>query len=137
MILRPAGAASVLTIGSPTRAAISPFKIADLAETQSQGQESPRLRRFDPKYRQELPTRLLDSFKGCVNNLSTLISIGYSFGDHHINSVIRGWIEVSRERRLEIVDPHAKKVPSLLLHVAPQVGVGNIEAREYFGSCAS
>ena len=44
----------------------------------------------------------------------------YSFGDLHINQVLRDWLERSADRRLEIVSPEAS-VPSFFLHLSPQV----------------
>jgi hypothetical protein len=50
--------------------------------------------KFDPKYPQKLPSRILDSFKAYIRFISHLVIIGYSFGDVHVNLVIREWIEL-------------------------------------------
>lgn len=79
--------------------------------------------KFDTKRSQVLPQSLLKHFRTNINFVSTLICIGYGFGDVHINSVLREWLEFSADRHLEIVNPGAKEVPSFLLHVAPQVTI--------------
>lgn len=92
--------------------------------------------KFDERRDQVLSRRFLDLFRSNVNWVTNLVCVGYSFGDVHINSVLRQWIEFSAERRLEIVDPHAEHVPGFLLHVAPQVTVTKLAATDYFDSVA-
>jgi hypothetical protein len=87
--------------------------------------------KFDKKYNQVLPSRLLDAFKSNINSLSTLVTIGYSFGDSHINSIIRDWAEMDQRYRIVIVDPN-RGIPSVLLHVAPQVDLRKVRARDFF-----
>ena len=66
-----------------------------------------------------------------MNYLTTLVCIGYGFGDHHINQVIRDWLEFSSERNLTIVDPKATHIPNGLLHLAPQVDLVASDCTDY------
>lgn len=77
--------------------------------------------KFDNCQTQVLPQRILQQFAANLNFVSTLVCIGYGFGDLHINQVLRDWLERKAERRLEIVSPGGTNVPSFLLHLSPQV----------------
>ena len=79
---------------------------------------------------------MLDHFRRNLSFVSTLVCIGYGFGDIHINTLLREWPELSAERRLEIVSPVAKDVPSFLLHLSPQVMVKQSDATDYLDSQA-
>lgn len=92
--------------------------------------------KFDEKHSQVLPHALLKQFSTNINFVSRLVCIGYGFGDLHINSVIRQWLELTSDRHLEIVNPGVTAVPSFLLHLASQVTVFNGGATEYFDSVA-
>jgi hypothetical protein len=92
--------------------------------------------KFDSRMSQVLPFRVLDSFRANINYVSSLICIGYGFGDMHINEVIRMWLEAGADRELEIVGPGTKGVPSFLLHIAPQVVLKDMTATEYLDSRA-
>lgn len=72
----------------------------------------------------------LKQFKSHLNRLDKLICIGYGLGDHHINVVLRGWLETSEHRRLEIVGPGAS-IPANLNHLAPQIETVSKTATEY------
>lgn len=93
--------------------------------------------KFDARHSQVLPFRFLDHFRASINRVTTLISIGYGFGDSHINQVMRDWLEFSGERRLIIVGPSASSVPSTFLHVAPQVDLEASTASDYLDSRAA
>ncbi|MCY1033398.1 MAG: hypothetical protein EOP84_08955 [Verrucomicrobiaceae bacterium] len=90
--------------------------------------------KFDRRHTQVLPMRLLEYFKSHINCVGSLVCIGYGFGDEHVNMVIRGWLEFSADRRLEIVGPDVKNIPSFLLHVAPQVVLKQSVATDYLDS---
>jgi hypothetical protein len=92
--------------------------------------------KFDNRYSQVLPLRILDHFKTNIRYLSNLICIGYGFGDIHINQVIREWLERSSEKHIEIVGPGIKNIPSFLLHLAPQVTLKDSTATEYIDARA-
>jgi hypothetical protein len=92
--------------------------------------------KFDGRDHQVLPMKMLAHFQQNINFVTNLVCIGYSFGDVHINSVLRQWLEFSAQRRLEIVDPFAKGVPSFLLHLSPQVSVAKNDATDYLDAKA-
>jgi hypothetical protein len=61
--------------------------------------------KFDNRYGQVIPKEFLKQFESNINFVSTLICIGYGFGDLHINRVLRDWLERTPDRRLEVVSP--------------------------------
>ena len=79
--------------------------------------------KFQEGHRQVMPQQFFSNFKGSLNHLSTLICIGYSFGDLHVNQAIRAWLEIHDERFLIIVDPNRTRIPEPFLHLAPQVEI--------------
>ncbi len=87
--------------------------------------------KFDEVKAQTLPKSTFRHFGANINFVTTLVCIGYGFGDLHINSVLAKWLEFSAARRLEIVSPQANGVPSFLLHVAPQVSVVQSTCTDY------
>lgn len=86
--------------------------------------------KFDNRYGQVIPKEFLKQFESNINYVSTLICIGYGFGDIHINQVLRDWLERTSDRRLEIVSPGAF-IPPLLLHLSPQVSPLKEAASDY------
>jgi len=87
--------------------------------------------KFNQRFSQVLPSVFLKCFRSNINYLSTVVSIGYGFGDIHINAVLREWLEASTGRALVIVGPGTTSVPSVLLHLAPQVTMINGTATDY------
>lgn len=92
--------------------------------------------KFDARHSQVLPKALLTQFSTNINFVTRLVCIGYGFGDLHINAIIRQWLEFTSIRRLEIVNPGVKEIPSFLIHLAPQVDLIPSGATEYFDSVA-
>jgi hypothetical protein len=92
--------------------------------------------KFDRRHSQTLPEALLTQFKTNINFVTNLVCIGYGFGDSHINAVMREWLELSADRRLKIIDPFIKALPSSLLHLAPQIEIIRCGATDYFDSIA-
>jgi hypothetical protein len=92
--------------------------------------------KFDARSSQDLPMSMLRHFRANLNFVSTLICIGYGFGDQHINFALREWLELSPDRRLEIVSPGVDEVPSPLLHLSPQVTHSAMAATDYLDSRA-
>jgi hypothetical protein len=92
--------------------------------------------KFDARGSQVIPKRLLKHFRQNLNFVSTLVCIGYGFNDLHINTVLREWLEFSRDRRLEIVDPIEYEVRSSLVHLTPQVVVTKSGATDYLDTQA-
>ncbi|AXI62938.1 hypothetical protein DLD99_21475 [Pseudomonas kribbensis] len=93
-------------------------------------------RKFHEHGSQVLPKSMLNHFRSNINFLTSLVCVGYGFGDHHVNEVIKGWLEFSSKRSIDIVSPGIAQVPSFLLHVAPQVRIIDSGAVEYFDSIA-
>ena len=87
--------------------------------------------KFDQRHYQVIPNEMLEYFKSNLNHLTTLVCIGYGFGDHHINQVVRDWLEFSCERHLTIVDPRASRIPNEFLHFALQVEVVSSDCTDY------
>ncbi len=92
--------------------------------------------KFDKRFSQTLPMSMMKHFQDNINFVTHLVCIGYSFGDVHVNQVIREWLELTDSRSLEIVSPDAKDVPSYLLHVAPQVKITRLTATAYLDARA-
>jgi len=58
------------------------------------------------KLRPEGPfLQLLESFRTELERSAKLLVIGYSFGDDHINTLVRNWLVRDESRRLLVVDP--------------------------------
>ena len=87
--------------------------------------------KFDPRHSQVIPNELLRYFRTYLNYVTTLVCIGYGFGDQHINQVIREWLEFGGDRHLTIVDPNASGVPNQFLHVAPQVELAMSDCTDF------
>jgi hypothetical protein len=92
--------------------------------------------KFDTRRSQVLPHAILRQFEVNINFVSRLVCVGYGFGDLHINSVIRQWLEFTSARHLEIVNPTITEIPSFLLHLAPQITLVASGAADYFDSVA-
>ena len=90
--------------------------------------------KFQEGHSQVIPQQFLTNFESSLRHLSTLICIGYSFGDYHVNGAIRAWLELNGERSLVIVDPHCHRIPDPFLHLAPQVEAIRKSATEYLDS---
>jgi hypothetical protein len=87
--------------------------------------------KFDGRSQQILPNEFLAMFRVQIDRVSMLVSIGYGFGDSHINEVIRTWLERDATRRLEIVGPNEGAVPTGLVHLSPQITRTVATATEY------
>lgn len=88
--------------------------------------------KFDARAQQVLPLSMLKHFRTNLNFVSNLVCIGYSFGDFHINAVMREWLEFSANRRIQIVDPSIQAVPAFLLHLSSQVELTSCGATDFF-----
>lgn len=49
--------------------------------------------------------QLLETFRRRLANADKLIVSGYSFGDEHVNALIRRWMRTKPDRKLLVVDP--------------------------------
>lgn len=92
--------------------------------------------KFSARRDQVMPQHFLTQFKTNINFVSTLACIGYGFGDDHINQVIRGWLEFSAGRRLEIVSPAIADIPPSLLHLSTQLTLIRSTATDYLDGVA-
>lgn len=55
--------------------------------------------------------QLLEAFRQELNESSTLVAVGYSFGDSHINAILEGWLSRNVKRTVFIVDPFFPNYP--------------------------
>ena len=88
--------------------------------------------KFDTRGNQVLPRGMLPAFRQYLNFVQNIVCIGYGFGDLHINTALRDWLEFLPTRHIEIVIPQAREVPSFLAHLSPQVSLSPSNATEYF-----
>jgi hypothetical protein len=88
--------------------------------------------KFSQRFSQTLPQKMLDIFRSYVNSVQRLYIVGYSFGDAHIDLVIRNWLEFSGERSIVIVDPSRESVPPQLAHLALQIEIRPQTAGHFF-----
>jgi hypothetical protein len=77
--------------------------------------------KYDQHHSQVLPLFFFEQFRNYLNCVTVLMCIGYSFGDAHINEVLRHWLEQTAIRRLEIVGPGTKNTPAILSHLSTQI----------------
>ena len=79
-----------------------------------------------------MPQKVLDLFRSHINYVQKLYVVGYSFGDAHIDLVLRNWLEFSGERSIVVVDPGRRKIPVHLAHLALQIEIKNQTAGQFF-----
>ena len=87
--------------------------------------------KFQNQSGQNVPNELLTQFDSYLNYVTALVCIGYGFGDHHVNQIVRNWLEVRSDRRLTIVDPAIGPVPGIFLHLYPQINLVPLGVTEY------
>lgn len=97
------------------------------------------------KLRPEGPfLQLLEAFRAALWDHRTLVVVGYSFADEHINMIIRRWLDTEQSRRLMLVDPGFNPAPTFPLSAGivfykeyserrqpPQLAVRNETARDF------
>lgn len=93
--------------------------------------------KFTGRIEQIAPSEFLGLFKSYVNYANEIICIGYGFGDRHVDEIIRDWLSVSNERKLEIINPSIDDVPASLAHLCRQVSIKKIGCIDYFLSIDS
>jgi len=113
--------------------------INEIAYTDESGQEQFLQRtllagaqKFNMRFSQRLPQKVLDIFRSHINYVQKLYVVGYSFGDAHIDLVLRNWLEFSGARSIVVVDPRRKDIPAHLSHLALQIELKNQTAGEFF-----
>jgi len=70
-------------------------------------------------------------YKGHINYIKNLYSIGYSFQDLHVNNVLYDWLTFSKERKLKIVNPHLSRIPNYFSHISDQIEIINLGFLEF------
>jgi hypothetical protein len=90
--------------------------------------------KFNKRFSQTLPQSMLDIFRSHINFVSELYIIGYSFGDAHIDLVVRDWLEFSGDRTMVIVDPSRQRCPPQFAHLLPQIQIKSQTAAQFFAS---
>jgi hypothetical protein len=93
--------------------------------------------KFDQRFSQTLPQKMLDVFRSYVQYVQRLYIVGYSFGDAHIDLVLRNWLELTEDRKIVIVDPGRKSLPAYFAHLAPQITVRQQTAGQFFADFRS
>lgn len=89
--------------------------------------------KFDKRVHAYAPPELLHVFDDKISEIDTLTTIGYSFGDKHINDIICRWMEANASRQLVVVDPYGK-MPEFWSGPADRVVLARISAVEYLDS---
>lgn len=80
--------------------------------------------KFDNRITQNAPPELLSFFEQRINHFQELITIGYGFGDTHINQIIANWLEFTDERKLRVVLPDRSfRLPPNLMHLTLQIEI--------------
>lgn len=69
---------------------------------------------------------LRGEFQRLVNSTNVLAIAGYSFGDHHLNSIIRSWLSIKRKGKLILVNPAGSDILGPVLRVDTK---GNLDER--------
>lgn len=87
--------------------------------------------KFKDNSSQIIPSHFLKQFTASVNFCEELIVVGYSFGDIHINEVVKKWLEFTGKRLLRIISPVAPNI-DFLGHVKAQIVYENKTSLEYF-----
>jgi hypothetical protein len=90
--------------------------------------------KFEPRHSQTLPEEMLALFKERINRIRRLYVVGYSFGDPHVDRVLREWLERLSEREMVVVDPCRSHLPSHFAHLLQQVALDRRAAAESFGA---
>jgi hypothetical protein len=113
--------------------------VNEIAYTDESGQEQFLQRtllagaqKFNKRFSQRLPQKVLDLFRSQINYVQKLYVVGYSFGDAHIDLVLRSWLEFSGDRSIVIVDPFRKEITPQLAHLALQIEIKNQTAGQFF-----
>ena len=87
--------------------------------------------KYSNRLQHTLDDWFLRIFKGHINHVHHLYCIGYSFGDDHINNVLYDWLSFSENRKITIVDPVLKRIPSNFKHLKEQIEVTKMGFLEF------
>lgn len=87
--------------------------------------------KFKNQFEQIIPHALLTFFKKQLKTTNDLTIIGYSFGDYHINKIIKNWLE-DESNKVEIYDPYRISIPKDFLLYEKQFKIINGGLTDYF-----
>ena len=88
--------------------------------------------KFNERFPQTLPQKMLELFRSHINFVRDLYVLGYSFGDAHVDLVVRNWLEFSNLRSMIIIDPLHQQLPPQFGHLAPQIEIRRKTASQCF-----
>lgn len=88
--------------------------------------------KFNQRFPQTIPPAILKIFRTHINFVQALYVIGYSFGDAHVDLILREWLEFSGARSMVIVDPSRGQLPTHLGHLAMQIEIVQRTASDFF-----
>jgi hypothetical protein len=75
---------------------------------------------------------MLDFFVSYLNYVDDLHVVGYSFGDEHVNTALRKWLEFTGTRTLTVVDPEVERIPDPVAYLPSQIQLRKLKASEFF-----
>lgn len=108
--------------GEPLRA-FAEFTVSDLAgEMQFLQPTLLSGNKFSEELDQHAPREFLPFFARKLEDFETIVSIGYSFGDAHIDQIILKWLDGGPGRRVVVVDPRGG-LPASLTPAQTQVSL--------------
>ena len=88
--------------------------------------------KFNEHFPQTLPQMMLKMFRSHINFVGKLYVLGYSFGDAHVDLVLRNWLEFSHHRSMIITDRCRHQLPPQFAHLAPQIEIRRKTASQFF-----
>lgn len=78
-----------------------------------------------------IPPQTFHAFQTMLGDLGTLLVVGYSFGDEHVNEALQTWLTEEEDRRLAAVAPSATDL-ELAGFPEPQVLKVDMPATDFF-----
>lgn len=80
--------------------------------------------KFTDKFEQVAPRSLFDAFRNRITDRQIGYTIGYSFGDAHVNKVFLQWLK-NTNSKLFIYDPYRKSLPDNFNMFSKQIKIVN------------
>ncbi len=87
--------------------------------------------KMDEEFQENIPPKMYEKFSQEVGRLDTLVMVGYSFSDEHINKAIKRWHDLDGRRFIILVSPAASDVRTPGFDKGRIIAV-NIPATEFF-----
>lgn len=69
--------------------------------------------KFQKRFQQIVPVSFMNLFEKRIDKIDCLSVIGYSFGDKHINEILKNWFEKNNNRKVVVYDPFLTMVPEI------------------------